>query len=167
MRENSELMLRSRAAACGFTIIELVVVIGIAAVLAAFAFTRINVTSFDAEGFANRAAAMVRYAQKIAISQRRTVFVRICLAADPVSVACPSGDNRLVLCYTDAACVAGAVREPPGTNAFSFKVPSGVTLAGTSFSFNALGKPSAGGTITVTGDVARTITIEAETGYVH
>ena len=28
-------------------------------------------------------------------------------------------------------------------------------------------RPGAGATITVTGDVARTITIEAETGYVH
>ncbi len=134
--------------------IELVTVIGIAAILAAFAFSRINVASFDTEGFANRAAAMVRYAQKIAISQRRMVFVVI-------------AGNTLSLCYTTAACGGGAVHEPPGTGAFSFSAPSGVTLAGANFSFDALGRPSAGGTITVTGDVARTITVEAETGYVH
>lgn len=138
----------------GFTLTELVVVIVIATILSAFAISRINVASFDTEGFANRAAAMVRYAQRIAISQRRTVWVVI------------SG-NTLSLCYTTAACGGGAVQEPPGTNAFSYSAPSGVTLAGANFSFDALGRPSAGGTITVTGDVARTITVAAETGYVQ
>jgi MSHA pilin protein MshC len=138
----------------GFTLIELATVIGITAILAALAISRINTQSFDTEGFANRAIAMVRYAQKLAVSQRRTVAVVI------------SGTN-LQLCYTDTACSGGSVHEPPGTGAFSFNAPSGVALAGTSFTFNALGRPSTGGAITITGDVARTITIEAETGYVH
>lgn len=148
-------MRRIRRSAAGFTIVELVAVIGIAAILAAFAFSRINVGSFDTEGFANRAAAMVRYAQKIAISQRRTVYVVI------------SG-NTLSLCYTSAACGGGAVQEPPGTNAFSYTAPSGVTLSNmTTFFFDALGRPSTGGTLKVTGDVVRNIVIETETGYVH
>ena len=140
-------------AARGFTLIELVMVIGIAAILAAVAFSRINVSSFDTEGFANRAIAMVRYAQKTAISQRRTVFV-------------VATSGNLKLCYADSVC-GTPVREPPGTNAFSYNAPSGVTLSVVTISFDALGRPSAGGAITVTGDVARTITIEAETGYVH
>lgn len=143
----------ARRAAAGFTLTELVVVIVIASVLAAFAAARISTRGFDTEGFANRATAMVRYAQKIAISQRRTVFVVI-------------AGNNLKLCYTDSVC-GTPVHEPPGTNAFSYDAPSGVALSGTTFSFNALGKPSAGGAITVTGDVVRTITVEAETGYVH
>ncbi len=138
----------------GFTLTELVVVIVIATILSAYAISRINTQSFDTEGFANRAIAMVRYAQKIAISQRRTVAVVV-------------AGNNLKLCYTNTACSGGDVREPPGTGAFSYNAPAGVTLAGASFTFNALGKPSAGGTFTITGDVARTITIEAETGYVH
>lgn len=137
----------------GFTLTELVMVMVIASILAAVAASKINTQSFQTEGFANRAAAMVRYAQKVAISQRRTVFVVI------------SG-NTLSLCYTDSGC-GTPVREPPGTGAFSYGAPSGVTLSGATFSYNALGKPSAGGTITVTGDVARTLTVEAETGYVH
>lgn len=147
-------MSRTREAAAGFTLIELVTVIGIAAILAAVAFSQINTASFDTEGFANRAAAMVRYAQKIAISQRRTVAVVIT-------------SSNIQLCYTDTACSGGSVHEPPGTGAFSSDAPSGVALGGSSFTFNALGKPSAGGSITVTGDVVRTITVEAETGYVH
>ena len=155
MRENSDLMLRSRDAALGFTIIELTVVIGIAAILAAVAFSRINVTSFDTEGFANRAAAMVRYAQKLAIAQRRTVAVVVT-------------GNNITLCYTDTGCSGGMVHEPPGTGDFSFDAPAGVSLGGTSLTFSALGKPTPGPvTITVTGDSVKTITINAETGYVQ
>ncbi len=143
-----------RPPAAGFTLTELVVVIAIAAILSAFAISRINTQSFDTEGYANRAIAMVRYAQRLAVSQRRTVAVVV------------SG-NTLSLCYVDTACSGGAVSEPPGTSAFAYAAPSGVTLAGTSFTFSALGKPSAGGSFTVTGDITRTITIEAETGYVH
>lgn len=149
-------MSRMHRAAAGFTLTELVVVIIIATILAAFAISRINVASFDTEGFANRAAAMVRYAQKLAISQRRTVFV-------VTTVGPPS---NIKLCYTDATC-ATPVHEPPGTNAFAHDAPSGVSLPATSFSFSALGRPSAGTTITVTGDGAKTITIAAETGYVQ
>lgn len=142
-----------RRPTAGFTLTELVVVIVIATILSAFAVSRINTRSFDTEGFANRVAAMVRYAQKLAIGQRRTVVV--------VTTA---GNVRL--CYTDAGC-ASAVHEPPGTDPFSYNAPSGVSLSATTISFNALGRPGAAATITVTGDVARTITIEAETGYVH
>jgi len=153
MAENTRAMQHTRDEAFGFTIIELVVVIGISAILAAFAFSRINVASFDTEGFANRAAAMVRYAQKIAIAQRRTVFV--------VTTA-----SNIKLCYTDATC-ATPVHEPPGTNAFSMS-STNIALSVTSFSFSALGKPTPGPvTITVTGDGTKTITIAAETGYVQ
>ncbi|MEO8143250.1 MAG: prepilin-type N-terminal cleavage/methylation domain-containing protein [Betaproteobacteria bacterium] len=149
-------MKASRRTAGGFTLTELVVVIVIVTILSAFAISRINTQSFDTEGFANRAAAMVRYAQKVAVSQRRTVFV-------VTTVGPPS---NIKLCYTDSTC-ASAVHEPPGTNAFSYNAPTGVSLSAVIISFNALGKPSAGTIITITGDVAREITVEAETGYVH
>ena len=143
----------SRKPAAGFTLTELVVVIAIAATLSVFAVALMDRRSFDTEGFANRVAAMVRYAQKLAISQRRTVVV--------VTTA-----GNIKLCYTDSTC-ASAVLEPLGTNAFSHNAPSGVSLSATSISFSGLGSPGAGGTITVTGDVARNVVVEAETGYVH
>ena len=141
----------------GFTLTELVMVIIIASILAAFAVARINTASFDTEGYANRAAAMVRYAQRLAISQRRTVAV-VVTAGTP---------GTLRLCYTDMACSGGDVREPPGTQAFQHTSKAGIAVAGSSFTFDALGRPSAGGNITVTGDGTKTITIAAETGYVQ
>ena len=152
----------------GFTLTELVVVIVIATILAAFAISRINVNAFDTEGYANRAAAMVRYAQRLAISQRRSVAVVITAGAP----------GTIKLCYVDTACSGGSVREPPGTSAFQYTSPGSVTVGGTlapGFRFDSLGKPydsggtalAAAGTITISGDGAHTITVEAETGYVH
>ena len=137
----------------GFTLIELAVVIAIAGILAAVALARIDTRPFNTEGFANQVAASVRYAQKVAIAQRRTVFV--------VTTA-----SNIKLCYTDTACTS-AVREPASGSAFSHNTPSTVSLSATSFSFDALGRPSAAATITVTGDVARSVTVAAETGFVQ
>lgn len=149
-----------RKRATGFTLTELVVVIVIATILSAFAISRINTTSFNTEGYSKQAAAALRYAQKIAVSQRRNVTVAISASA-------------VALTYPDAPLSGAAVRQPPGTDAFTVNVPSGVslggTLSGSSITFSALGRPSTGGTLIVSGgDIpAITITIESETGYVH
>jgi MSHA pilin protein MshC len=155
-----------RNAVRGFSLTELVVVISIAVILSAVAISRINTKSFDAEGFGNQLSATLRYAQKVAIAQRRDVAVAI--SSSTVSLTYPG--------------LAGtpALRKPPGTDAYTLAVPSGVTLGGTgafaslpgatvTITVSALGKPSAGGTITVAGgDIAGiTIYVEAETGYVH
>lgn len=145
---------RPRAPA-GFTLTELLVVIIVATVLSAYALSRINTVEFDNEGYANRATAMMRFAQKLAVSQRRNVRVAI-------------ASNSLSLCYGTTSCSGGSVLEPPGTNAFAYAAPSGVTISGSAFWFDALGRPSAGGVVTVTdGTTPRSITIETETGYVH
>src|SRR5262249_1254370 len=133
----------------GFTLTELVIVIVIAAILTAFAVSRIGTQGFDTEGFANQAIAMVRYAHKVPISQRRTVAV-VVTAGTP---------GTLRLCYTNPSCAGGDLHEPPGENAFTKTSKSNVTVAGASFTFDALGKPSAGGAITVSGDGSHTITI--------
>jgi len=148
-------MSAARRLAAGLTLVELVVVIVIAVILSALAIARINTQAFDTEGSANRIAAMVRYAQKVAVSQHRTVAVVI-------------AGNNIKLCYADTVCSGGMLHEPPGTGDFSFTTPSGIALAGTSVTFSALGKPTPGPvTITVTGDGTKTITIAAETGYVQ
>ncbi len=147
--------LRERAA--GFTLTELVVVMVIAGILSVFAISRINTQSFDTEGYANQVAAAVRYAQRIAISQRRNVTVTLSAGA-------------IALSYPD---IGAPVRQPPGGDPFTINKPSGVTIGGTlaggSVTFSALGRPTPAGTIIVSGgDIpAITLTIESETGYVH
>ena len=156
-RESSAAVRPSSRPAAGFTLTELVVVIIIATTLAAFAAARINTQSFNTEGFANEVAATVRYAQRIAISQRRDVAVTI------------SG-NSLSLTYPGVG--GAAVQKPPGTDPFTIS-KSGISLSGTGFTFNALGKPTAGTTttLTITGSdsppTVKTVTVEAETGYVR
>jgi len=145
------------AGAKGFSLTELVVVIVIATILSAFAISRINTTSFKTEGYSRQVAAAIRYAQKIAVSQRRNVTVTFTAGA-------------VALSYPD---FGQPVRQPPTPDAFSVDVPSGVslsgTLAGTTLTFSALGKPNTGGTLKVSGgDIPDiTITVESETGYVH
>jgi MSHA pilin protein MshC len=155
------MMRRPKTCARGFTLTELVVVIVIATILAAFAIARIDTRDFDAEGYANQVRAAVRYAQKIAISQRRNVTVTVNASAG-VSLA-----------Y--AAPTSAPVRMPPGTDAFVVSKPAGASLSGTlsggSFTFSPLGDPGAGGTIIVSavggGITPVTITVEGGTGYVH
>src|SRR6185436_16319699 len=86
----------------GFSLTELVVVIVIVTILSAFAMARINTKSFEAEGFANELAATMRYAQKTAIAQHRSVAVAITA-------------NTVALTYVGV----GAVRKPPGTDAYT------------------------------------------------
>ena len=143
----------------GFTLTELVVVIVIVTIISAFAIARINTTSFEAEGFSNQLAATMRYAQKVAISQRRSVAVTI--TSSTVSLTYPGLTGT------------PALRKPPGTEAYTISVPSGVTLTGTlvgtTVTFSALGAVATGGTLIVSGgDLSPvTITVETETGYVH
>ncbi|MCW5603030.1 MAG: GspH/FimT family pseudopilin [Burkholderiales bacterium] len=146
----------------GFTIVELVVVIGIAAVLAAVAVPKmIGPDGFASRGFYDQAQTVVRYAQKTAIAWRRPVFV--CVTVNAVTAA------------TAAGC-ANPINNPVvrgGNVPLTVTAPSGVTLAPANFSFDAAGRPNPNGTITIAvtstipGDPARQIVVEAETGYVR
>jgi MSHA pilin protein MshC len=142
--------------AAGFTLVELVVTIGILSIMAAVAAPRFFQTStFQSRGFYDTSAAVIRLAQKTAIAWRRPVFV--CITATQVRAG------------TAAGC-ATALTYPVNGAAASETAPTGVTLNPVALSFDALGRPNAGAVITFTssiaGDPARQITIAAETGYV-
>lgn len=107
--------------------------------------------TFDSRSFYDGVIASVRYAQKAAIAKHRYV----CVSITASSVSLRYG--------TTSACVDGSLPIPPGKSSLS--VPNGVGVTAANFSFDSLGRPSAAQSITVNG--SGTITVEAETGYVH
>lgn len=140
----------------GFTLVELVVIIAIVAIIAVVAAPRFfEAGSFDSRGFYDKSVAVVRLAQKTAVAWRREVHV--CVTATQV------------IAGTAAGC-ATPLTYPVSGGPASETAPNGVTLSPVSFTFDGLGRPSAGVTITfsstIAGDPARQIVVAAETGYV-
>ena len=150
----------------GFTLIELVMVMILIGILSVAIIPRFaNKSVFDAKGFFDQSSNMIRYAQKVAIAQRRDVFVNV-------------SPNTICLTYVaDASCTsviaANQVINPADQawfkkDATSFNQAGGVFGASVSFSFNALGKPSSGTSISLTAEgITQTIKVETDTGYVH
>lgn len=135
----------------GYSLIELVVVLVVAGIMAAIVMPQFNQPQIDASWYQEQAKAALRYAQRQAVAQRRTVYVfvtassvELCLAA---TNPCPAGSG-----LPDMAT----------GNAYKIAAPNGVSLVPVAFSFNPLGQPSAGAPFTV-----GTVIVEAETGYVH
>ncbi len=140
----------------GFTLVETIVVLVILGILALVAIPRFFARAdFDALAFYDRSLAAVRYAQKVAIAQRRLVFV--VPTATTVSV-----------CFDSAACSTPVI-DPSSGSALAVSAPAGLSVSSSAgnISFNGLGQPSAGTTFTISGTPARTFTVEQETGYVH
>jgi len=147
----------------GFTLVELVMVIVVAAVLAVVAAPRLfGISGFDARGFHDETAALLRYAQKTAIAQRRPV----CVVFGAASASLRIDADRTAGTGADGceADLAGPRGESPG----GVTARGAVAYAGTPSTvvFDGLGSPGAGATIQVTG-ASRSITVEAATGYVH
>ncbi len=153
----------------GFTLIELIMVIVILGVLAIYAAPRmLDSKDFYARGFHDETLAYLRYAQKTAIAQRRTVCVTF-----PTS---SSLSLAISLYAASADCsTPGSLTGPNGTTTLFAK--PGVAYDApppTSFNFNGLGQPTTASgsapmgtqTIQVVG-AGKTITVETATGYVH
>jgi MSHA pilin protein MshC len=148
----------------GFSIVELIVIIVIIGVISIAAGARISSSTAQTRAFYDELLSQVQYARKVAIAQRRPVFVRIA-AADST------------LCYSAAgACTStDAVASPTGQLPFTLAVPTNVSVSAATFQFDALGRPrNAAGVlwtaplaVGVTGDGSYQISVQHETGHVQ
>lgn len=163
--------------------IELVMTMIIIGVLAVTVLPRFDTLgAFDAAGFADQSTSLIRYAQKSAIAQRRWTTVDV--GANPPYIcsqtyAAPAFPTCTASCggganVAEITFPGGSARSPEASTTFGSAPPPPTTA----LCFDALGRPFALGSaaplavaatlnIYDNGAIARTITIEAETGYVR
>jgi MSHA pilin protein MshC len=145
----------------GFTLVELIVVLMLAGVLAAVAIPRFNQSEFAARGAHDFVGSALRYAQKSAIAMRRNVCVAVGASSLAVTYASAAGGGQ--------ACAAGNTLNNPATGqAFASTLYEGSATVSTpaSVTFDAMGRPSAAVSISVN-NYASAVSVEAETGYVR
>lgn len=138
-------------------------------VLAVFAAPRaFNRNDFEARGFHDQTLGVLRFAQKTAIAQRRSVCVAFTNNSLTLTIANAEG---IAVC---ANSLNGPNGPPVPPNVATLTAPANVTYtaAPAAFRFDGLGQPLTGvstaapRTINVV-NAPGTINVEAATGYVH
>jgi len=156
----------------GFTLIELILVLVLVGVLGAFAAPKLwDQETFNSRGFYDETRALLRYAQKAAIAQRRTVCVVFTPPAAPTSVSLTMASAAAATNCSSATALTGPNGEAPAI--VSARGAAVMSAAPAVLNFNGLGQPidNAGAAlatqaITVTNAPAN-ITVQAVTGYVQ
>ena len=147
----------------GFTLVELIVAMIVAGILATTVLPRLAGNhGFEERGFRDEIAAALRYAQKSAIAARRLVCVNF--SATGLTVRVANAANA-------ANCTAGADLIGPNGSLLTVTATGSVSFSSlpAALTFDALGRPNSGApiTITVSNLPSVPIVVEAETGYVH
>jgi MSHA pilin protein MshC len=143
--------------------VELVMVILLIGILAIVAIPHFaSRDAFDVSGFAEDARSVLRFAQKTAIGQHRTVTVNLDVAA-----------QKLSACYDTAYPCATPLADPTGGAPISLTPKSNIafTASAAQLSFDWRGSPNGTAvTLTVTpvaGGAAASVSVDADTGYVQ
>ncbi|MBF0281366.1 MAG: prepilin-type N-terminal cleavage/methylation domain-containing protein [Zetaproteobacteria bacterium] len=140
----------------GYTIIEIVLVLILVGVLSSYVAPRMfDQASYQGLGFHNEVQASLRYAQKVALAQRRFVCVTFSI-------------NTLSLTMGSTASCGTPLKHPQDGSNYVVTGATGIqfNLLPSNFYFTPQGEPSMGQSLQVV-DSSRTITIEANSGYVH
>ncbi|MGH8739603.1 MAG: GspH/FimT family pseudopilin [Burkholderiales bacterium] len=140
----------------GFTLAELIAVIVIVSIVSLVAMTSLTGSFARTRGCYDELLSQVQYARKVAIAQRRTLFVRI-------------GATDSLVCYNAAGACSG-VASPTGTVPFRVAIPTGVTVNAATIEFDGLGRyPAAGQLVVTVADAEGSLAfrVEHETGYVR
>lgn len=152
--------LKADSTQSGFTLVELIVTVIVVGILAVAILPRFaDRADFDARGFFDGTLSILRYAQKSAVAQRRTVCVTF--GAD-------SSVSLRIASNFDGACDTG-LTGPTGAAPYTLAAPTGVAFSAipTSFNFLPSGAATLGQDITVADLTGRSITVVAATGYVQ
>lgn len=143
----------------GFSLIELVVVIVLVSILAVYTVPKLNIDTFRQSGFAQQAAASIRYAQKQAIASGCEIDVSITATGCSLKWHNPSASGS---CPLDATPIVN-----PGSGDSNFcsdSTPASAAGLPVGFTFDRIGRPSGAKTIDLGNKI---IKVEAETGYTH
>lgn len=132
----------------GFTLIELITVIFLMGILSVFVFARVgSLSTVSVQSSRDDVIAALFFAQQQAMMRSTGSNIRLVLTANSVSVT----ENNVAINV--------------GSGYYPLSLPSGVTATAATFSYDKLGRTSAG-TITLTGSggVSASIRVEAS-GY--
>ena len=124
-------------------------------VLAVFATPLFTTNDFNARGFHDETLALLRFAQKTAIAQRRTVCVA--LNATGISLKIYAANPAVGSC--NSAPSMSLPNTPRGG--------SGLAGSVASFLFTPLGSTDQSANVTITIANSSSITVEAATGCIH
>lgn len=147
----------------GFTLVELVMTLALLGILAAVVGPQVfSTNTFEARGFHDETLALLRFAHKSAIAQRRPVCVTFTTTS--AQLAIDADRNQATGASGCEASLTGPRGDSPGTitargSAQYAALPAVIVIDG-------LGQPAAGQTIQVVG-VVKQVTVEPTTGFVH